>query len=118
MSDFLSDVLEAGRAVIAREVTVGGKKGTVHFRRITAGQRQELLQGQKVSAKAVSNFELDLALNEEQKQRMVLFCTVKEDGTPYFGSIEVVKGAPSDLVQALYQVAAHLDAQEQDAGKA
>lgn len=119
MSDFLTDVLVSSTNVVAKEVTVHGKTGTVHFRRITAGERHQLLRGQKVARKGSETaFELDLALNEEQQQRLVLFSICHPDGKPFFKDIDAVRKADATTVQALYTVASKLDdAEGGDAGK-
>jgi hypothetical protein len=110
VSDFLNDVLAASKTLVEKEVKIGGKAGVVHFRRITAGERHQLLKGQKISRQGgATSFELDLELNDDQQQRMVLFSVCKPDGTPYFANIEAVRKADSKTVQALYAVASSLD---------
>lgn len=114
MTDFLRELLEGGKAVVAREVKVGGKVGQVHFRRITAGERQALLRGHKVSRTGgATSFELDLALNEEQQQRLVQFSVCKPDGTPYFKDVAAVSAADNATVKALYRVAAEVNGEQE-----
>lgn len=119
MSDFLADLLAGGKGIIQKEVTVDGKTGTVHFRRITAGERQQLLKGQKVSRQGgATHYELDLALNEEQKHKLVLYSVVTAEGKPYFKDIDAVRSAEAKTVNALYKVAEELIQETADEGKA
>lgn len=121
MSDFLAEVLDSQRAVLERDVTVGGKTGKVHFRRITAGERQRLLKGSKMTKQGgTTSFEVDLALNEEQKHLLILFSVCKSDGKPYFADLDAVRKADSALVTALYKVASDLEdeGEEEEAKKA
>lgn len=121
MSEFLTEVLAAVSAPVEKEVTLHGKTGKVFFRRITAGERQQILKGQKVSRTSggSTSFELDLALNEEQRQKLVLFSVCKSDGSPYFSDIKAVQKAEHEVVEALYNVAQSLDdeAATDDLGK-
>lgn len=118
MSD-LKDLLERGRAVVAKEITVAGMKATVHLRRITAGERHQLLKGHKIIRQGNANSqEFDLALNEEQRHQLVLFAAVTSEGKPYFKDIAEVRAADSLTISALYEAAASLDEGKEGPGKA
>lgn len=112
-------MLARTQAVIKREVKVAGKSLTAHFRRITAGERHELLKGQKVNRAngATVSFELDLGLNEIQQQKFVLYSVVNEDGTPFFKNIEEVARVDAKLIGALYQTATGLEEEEEGDAK-
>lgn len=117
MSDFI-DELMAGRGLVERQITVMGKTGTVHFKRLTSGQREQLLQGQKVSArngeKAV--VELDLGLNHRTRQLLVQFSVCRADGAAVFADIKAVQAADAGLIEALYEHAEAVNSDE-DLGK-
>lgn len=115
--DFLTEIL-SGPAPIAREVEVDGKKGTVYFRRITAGERAILLKGQKVQGKAgeKATVEIDLGENAKTKQLMVQFSVVRQDGSPFFASRDEVSKKDAKVVDVLYEHAAAVNG-EDDAGK-
>lgn len=126
MTDFIDDLL-AGDAPLARTITFTGhdgeaKTGTVYFKRITAGQRQKLLAGQKFSVNRngeASNVvtEIDLALNERQKHQLVAFSVCRADGKPVFNTPEEVAKVDAVKVAALYDAASEVNA-ERDTGKA
>jgi hypothetical protein len=127
MSDMFLDRLLAGTSPIEREVTFrlpDGRveTGTVHFRRITAGERAQILAGQKYQvnrANAASNVEteIDLGQNERQKHMLVAFSVCRDDGKPYFKGASDVAKYDAAFVEALYNVATEVNA-EHDAGKA
>lgn len=125
MSDFLSMML-AGEGPQAREVSfvdASGKRqsGTVHFRRITAGERQRLLQGQryvmdKAGGEAQMRTEIDLSANEAQKHLLVSFSVCHPDGTPAFKNAAEVAKLEAVKVNALFEAASAVNS-EVDAGK-
>lgn len=106
MSDFLSDLL-AENGVVTRIVKFNGKEGEVYFRRISAGQKAELLKGQRVQAVAgqQSTFEIDLGENANSKALMVLYAVVNQDGTQRFKKLEQVKAMDAGVLDALYREA-------------
>lgn len=116
MSDFLSEVLNAD-APVAREVKFGDKTGTVWFKRITAGQRAQVLRGQKVQTRGgeAASVEVDLGENETTRQMMVQFCVCQPDGKPFFRSIADVAKLEASKVNVLFE---HVTAvnREDDAG--
>jgi hypothetical protein len=126
MTDFIDDLI-AGDAPISRTIaftTPDGetKSGTVYFKRITAGQRQKLLAGQKFSVNRSgqdSNVltEIDLALNERQKHQLVAFSVCRADGKAVFSGPDEVAKVDALKVGALYDAASEINA-ERDAGKA
>lgn len=123
--DFIDQLLQAD-APIAREVSFNSpdgnvQKGTVHFRRITAGERQKLLQGQRYSMNKDGNVasmktEIDLALNEAQKHMLVAFSVCRADGTPAFKSAAEVAKLDALKVGALYEAADEVN-REKEPGK-
>lgn len=120
MSDFLNRLAEEG-APIARELTVDGEKGTVYFRRITAGQREMIVKGMKVSYNkdSGSSVDIDLAENERQRHMMVLYSVCHENGKRYFSDLKEVKNMPSNVVTALAATAGEInqDDGDEDPGK-
>ena len=126
MTDFIDDLI-AGDAPLARTITFTTpdgetKSGTVYFKRITAGQRQKLLAGQKFSVSRngeASNVqsEIDLALNERQKHQLVAFSVCRADGKAVFSGPDEVAKIDALKVAALYDAASEVNA-ERDAGKA
>ncbi len=106
----LTELIAENKVAVEKQVAVGGKTVAVFFRRITAGQREQLLKGQKVSRSgSETSFELDLALNEAQRQKFVLYTVCNADGTPFFKDVEAVRAVDSATVQALYAAASSLE---------
>lgn len=58
------------------------------------------------------SYELDLALNEEQRQKFVQFTVCNADGTSYFKDIAAVQSVGSKIVEALYAAASGIDKEE------
>lgn len=114
--DFLASLVTD--QVIAREVTVSGQTGTVHFKRLTAGQRAALLKGQKVATNAAgtATIDIDLGDNERQRLMMVQFCVVTPDGKPRYKLAEV-EALPSHIVNVLYTHVTAIN-QDEEPGKA
>jgi len=101
MSDFLEKVVQE-EAPISREVTIGGETGIVYFRRISAGEREQLLRGIKVEHKAgMGSVEIELADNERQKQMLVMFSVCREDGSRFFKKIDDVKKLSAAKLEVL-----------------
>lgn len=103
----------------AREIVLSGKTVTAFFKRITAGQRAQLLKGQRVSTKAGegSTVEIDLGDNESTKLQMVQFCVVTEDGKPFFKTLGEVQRLDASKVNVLYRHVQEVNAEDEDAGK-
>lgn len=118
MSDFLSE-LTSDASVEAREVIVGGKTGTVHFRKISAGEREQLLKGMKIAHTPGKggSIEIDLAENERQRHMLVLFSVCTAEGARHFKRIEDVKKMPAATVAALAQHAEDVNREDEDLGK-
>lgn len=121
MSDYLKDFLTSD-GVITRSVKLRGKEVNVHFRRISAGQKSELLKGQKVQAESgkTSTFEIDLGENAQSKALLVFFSVVDEDGKPYFKRREDAQKIDAGALEALYAVASDINSEEftsEDLGK-
>lgn len=119
MSDFLESLL-ASDGPVAKEISYGGKTGTVYFRRISAGERAQLLKGQRINTSGGKNasFEIDLADNQHSKHLMVQFSVCKADGSRWFKSLDDVRKADALKVEVLYAAASQVNEEEQDAGKA
>lgn len=120
MSDFLSR-LTAEDTPEAREVTYRGETGTVYFRKISAGEREKLLQGLKMShqpGKDQGIIELDLGANEHQRQLLVLFSVCNENGGRFFKNLEAVQKLPHSSFNALAKHAEEVNSfEEEDLGK-
>ena len=119
MSDFLTLITQEG-APEAREVEIGGQSGTVYFRRISAGEREKLLHGMKVSHQPGkgNSVEIDLGENERQRHLMVLYSVCDEDGKRRFKTIEAVQKLPNDVVVALARHAEEVNrSQDEETGK-
>lgn len=119
MTDFLSSVL-AEQGPVEKPLTVDGKTGPVWCRRITAGERQQMLRGQKVTQRigAAATVEIDLAQNEVSQQHLVLFSICADaGGKPRFRKLEEVQALPAHICKALYALASEVNAEESDAGK-
>lgn len=116
MSDFLSKLTEED-APEAREVTIDGETGTVWFKRITAGQREQLLKGMKMShspGKDQGVVEVDLGANEHQRQMLVAFSTCNEDGVRLFKNVEAVQKLAHRKFSALARHAEEVNRFEDD----
>lgn len=115
MSSSLKDLLEIGKQVVEAEVEVAGNKAPGYFRRLTAGERYELLKGQKIARSGgQTSMELDLGLNEESKFKFVMFSVCNKDGSSFFKSLEEVKKADSNTVNALYKIASKVNGDKED----
>ena len=114
MSDFLDEILSAPD-VVEREISIGGRKGTVFVRRISAGERAQLLAGQVVTTGGTgTTMEIDLSANEVSKRRMVYFAIATEDGKRRFKSEQDVAKTAAHVVEALYKVAADVNREDAD----
>lgn len=118
MSDFLDSIL-SDNEVIAREVEIDGQKGTIYFKRISAGERADLLKGQVFQFDAQNkgaSMSMDSGEARERDQKLVWYSVCKEDGSRYFPSLAAVKKAKDRTVAALCRVAMEVN-EEGDAGK-
>lgn len=121
---FLQELL-SGNSVVERQVTIAGKTGPVFFKRITAGEKANLMKGQRVQGKQgeKSTFEIDLGQNAITKQQMVFYSVCNEDGTRAFKKQDDVKDADSVLIDVLYEHASEVnrepdpEKEEEDPGK-
>lgn len=114
--DFLDEVL-ADDGVVQREVTIGGKTGTVYLRRISAGEKKKLLSGMKVNhvVGKDGSVEIDMGQNEAQRHQWVLYSVCNADGTRRFKSLADVEKVPSHKLEALAEAAIAVNS-EVDAG--
>ena len=119
MTDYFSDLL-AGQGPVAREVEYRGNKKTVHFRRITAGERVKLAAGQKIAYGGDKRGSMEMDLGDVAKNRhlLVQFSVVKENGAQVFDSLADVQKLPEDLVEALHKHAEAVNEEAGDAGNA
>lgn len=117
--DFIDEVLAAD-VPIARNVTVRGKTGSVWFKRITAGQREQLLAGQRLQAKVgeKATMDVDLSQNQRTKHLLVQFSTCREDGKPVFSDLKSVQAKDAQTIDALYEHASAVNAEDEEAGNA
>lgn len=122
MSDFLSR-LTAEDKPEAREVTIDGETGTVWFRRLSAGQREQLLKGMKMIhvPGTQGTVEIDFGENEHQRQLMVMYSVCDESGKRHFKDINAVRSVPSYRIKALYKHAEEVnkadEEEDEDLGK-
>lgn len=117
MSDLEEFLADDGPAV--RQLTFKGKTIDVHFRRISASQKAELLKGQTVQAAAgkTSTYEIDLGENAKNKMLMVFYSVANPDGSQHFKKLEQVRAIDNGKVDALYKLAVEVNKDEDDAGK-
>lgn len=113
MSDFLSDLLKDD-GVVTRPVTFNGKTGDVHFRRISARQKADLLKGQHVQAVSgqKSTFDIDLSENARSKALLVLYSVANPDGSQFFKKLADAEGIDAGKLEALYMVASDVNRDE------
>lgn len=121
MSDFLKDFI-ADDGTVTRSVTFKGKTGDVHFRRISAKQKADLLKGQKVQAVSgqSSTFEIDLSENARSKAMLVLYSVANPDGSQFFKRLAEVEAIDAGKLEALYAAASDVnrdDLEASDPGK-
>lgn len=116
MTDYFNDL--ADPSPVAVEITHGKKKKTVHFRRLTAGERLQLVTGQKLNFGGDGQrgaMEMDLGDVSRNRHLLVQFATVKADGVQVFGSLADVQSQPDWLITEL---ANHANAVNDDTGEA
>lgn len=124
MTDFINRLI-ADDEPEAREIELDGETGTVWFRRLSAGQREQLLRGLKVSHRPGTNdgsIEIDLGENEHQGQLLVLFSVCDETGKAVFKNIQAVQKIPHRKFKVLLREAEAVnkgmgDDTEDDLGK-
>jgi hypothetical protein len=119
MSDFLTAFL-ADNPAIEREVTIRGATGPAHFRRITAGERAQLVKGQKVSSGSggTTTVEIDVGESVASQHLLVQFSVCNADGTRRFKTLREVQSAPADVIGVLYAIASEVNREDGEAGKA
>lgn len=121
MDDVLKEFLSDGAPVL-KEVKFSGKTISLHFRRISGGEKANLLKGQKVQAGAgkSSTFEVDLGENAHNKAQLVFYSLCNEDGTRAFKKLEDAKAIDAGKLEALYQAASEVNSDDlgaDDSGK-
>jgi hypothetical protein len=114
--DYFDDLL-AGEGPSAREVTYRGKSKTVHFRRITGGERVKLVAGQKmqIAGDKRGTMEMDLGDLTRNRHLLVQFSVVTEAGKQVFPDLKSVQAQPDDLIMEL---AKHAESVNDDTGEA
>lgn len=118
MSDYYSDLIDT--APVARELKYRGKKKTVYFRRVDAGQRLKLVAGQKMAFGGDGkrgSIEMDMGDISRNRHQLVHFTNVTEDGAQVFKSLAEVQSLPDSLVAALALLADEVNKDEEDAPK-
>lgn len=101
--------------LVKKSAEVNG--ATYWFREITAGERLSLLKGQKISKQGnATSFEFDLSLNEEQRQKLVLYSVCKEDGSAHFSDLKSLQHESARLVGKLYVIAEKVNDEEEEPG--
>lgn len=106
MSDFLSSVIQAS-GPIERQVTINGQTGPMFFRYLNGQQRLQLTKGKKYHVKQGESptIEIDLAENEAEKQKLILFCVVDASGKSFFKDLAAVGALPSHVIDAVSKAA-------------
>lgn len=114
--DYFDDLL-AGDGPVAREVTYRGKTKTVHFRRITGGERVKLVAGQKMQLGGDKRGAMEMDLGDLTRNRhlLVQFAVVTEEGKQVFPNLGAVQTQPDGLIMEL---AKHAEAVNEDEGEA
>jgi hypothetical protein len=117
MSDFLSEAI-ADTGVVEKDVTFRGKSGPVYFRRISAGERAQLVRGQKIvrAADGGNAIEIDIGESVTAQHMLVQFSVCNADGTKRFKNLREVQALDGGLAAALYAKASEVNA-EDDVGK-
>lgn len=115
-NDFFADLREG--ALVGKTLKYRGKERTVHFRRITAGERVQLLAGQTVELGQAGPRSVELGDMTARRHMLVQFSLVRPDGSNVYGSLAEVQAEPEALVDALYALAVEAFADEDDAGNA
>jgi hypothetical protein len=117
---WINSLMEGSTAPVERTVCWDGKEALGYFRRISAAERMQLVQGQRVATKnGQAEIEVDLGANEGTKHKMVFFSACNQDGTRAFASVKEVAALPGSLVHALYKHSADVnkDETEEEVGK-
>ena len=118
MTNFFDDLIDS--APVARTIKRGKKTKTVHFRRVTAGERLQLAGTQTLTFGADGargQMAMSLAEMAANRHLMVKFATVNEDGSQVFGSLADVQAQPDWLITALHEHANEVNKDDDDAGK-
>jgi len=118
VSDFVDELISADVPVV-RDVTYGDNTGKVWFRKISAGERAALLKGQRFQARPGERGVIDLDLGDTLAQQMMLvqFSVCREDGSPVFKSLDVVKKIGASRINVLYEHASIVNEEAPDPGK-
>ena len=118
---WITTITEGFTEPVERQVVIGDSITNGWFKRITAAQRQQLVQGQRVVTKdGKAEVEVDLGANEQTKHRLVFMSACNADGTPAFAHVKEVAALPAVVCNALFKIASELnrDPTEDEAGKA
>lgn len=116
MTDIFAEIL-ADDGPVAREIKRGAKSSTVHIRRLTAGERLKLAGNQKMTFGGDGqrgSMEMSLSEMAKNRHQMVQFCTVNEDGSQVFRSIDDVQAKPDWLISQLHEFAQEVNKEEGD----
>lgn len=115
MTEYFSDLTDA--VPVARTIKHGKKTKTVHFRRVTAGERLQLAGNQTMTFGADGQrgaMEMSLADMARNRHMLVQFATVTADGVQVFGSLADVQAQPDWLVAELNRIATEVNKDAED----
>ena len=119
MTDFYKDLTDD--APIAKTITRGKKTLTAYFRRLTAGERLQLVSGQKmtyVDGKR-GDFEVDMGEVARNRHLLVKFANVTAEGAQVFGDVREVQALPDWLAAELAKYADEVNRDDaEEAGNA
>lgn len=119
MTDFLTALITEN-PVVEREIVVRGQTGAAFFKRITAGERAQLVKGQKVSSGSggSTTVEIDVGESVAAQHLLVQFAVCNADGSRRFKTLREVQAAPADVIGVLYAIASEVNREDGEAGKA
>ena len=102
-----------------RTARIRGADVPIYLRRITAGEKQKLVKGQKVTAGAAgtSEVEIDIGENIAAQHLLVHFAVVDETGKKRFRTVLEVQNAPDDVISGLYAAASKFQNEGDEPGK-
>jgi hypothetical protein len=115
MTDFYDDFVDA--TPVARTITRGKKTKAVYFRRLTAGERLDLVTGQTMKFVNGQRGDLTMDMGDITKNRhmLVKFTNVTAEGVQVFGDIHAVQAQPDWLVAELARLADEVNKDDEDA---
>lgn len=104
--------------LLERELVVRGKYKTTYWQPLTAGQKIELLRGQKITVGAGSGSQvIELSESAERNHKLVQMTLVTAERKPVYPNLKALHAEPDYLVEALAVLASEVH-KEGDAGNA